>query len=95
MFQGYRSVEINPVLPDEHLTETAFMPRFAKEDAIKTIQHSRSQLQAILHQNIPARELGRKLRMDLDRAMLCALLSDLELGLLSVEYLNDIIENGW
>ncbi|MBU4199639.1 MAG: hypothetical protein KKE37_01830 [Verrucomicrobia bacterium] len=66
-----------------------------REDAIKTIQHRRFQMRAILQQNIPARELGRKLRMELDKSMICCLLSDLELGLLSVEYLNDILENGW
>lgn len=71
------------------------MPRLSKEEAIKTIQYRRSQMRAILQQNIPARELGRKLRMELDQAMLCCLLSDTELGMLSVEYLNDILEHGW
>jgi hypothetical protein len=71
------------------------MPRLSKEEAIKTIQHRRSQMRAILKQNISVRDLGRKLRLEMDRSMLCFLLSDIELGMLSAEYLNDIIENGW
>ena len=71
------------------------MPRLTKDEAIKTIRHRRSQLRAILQQNIPARELGRKFKLELDQSLICCLLSDLELGLLSAEYLNDIIEHGW
>ncbi len=71
------------------------MHKLTKDDAIKTIQHRRSQIQAILRQNIPARDLGRKLVRELEEHMLCGLLSDTELGMLSADYLNDIVEHGW
>ena len=71
------------------------MARLTKDEAIKTIQHRRSQIQAIIKQNIPARELGRKFKVELDQSMICCWLSDVELGMLSVEYLNDIVEHGW
>lgn len=71
------------------------MIRLKKDEAIKSIQHRRAQMKAILKQNIPARDLGRKFRLELDQVMICCLLSDIELGMLSVEHLNDIIENGW
>ncbi len=71
------------------------MPRLTKDEAIKTIQHRRSQMRAILQQDIPARDLGRRLKAELDQAMLCCLMSDAELGMLSAEYLNDVIEHGW
>ena len=71
------------------------MSQLTKDEAIKSIQHRRAQMQAILQQNIPVRELGRKFRLELDQVMICCLLSDIELGMLSVEYLNDILTNGW
>jgi hypothetical protein len=71
------------------------MSRLSKEEAIKTIQHRRSQIQAIVRQNIPTRELGRSLTLKLEHSLLCGLLTDIELGMLSAEYLNDIIEHGW
>ncbi|MBI2439888.1 MAG: hypothetical protein HYV35_00785 [Lentisphaerae bacterium] len=71
------------------------MTRFSKEDAIKTIQSRRAQVEAILRQTIPTSDLSRTLRSTFDRAMLCCDLSDTELSLLSAEYLNDILDNGW
>ncbi|MBI2437662.1 MAG: hypothetical protein HYV36_02455 [Lentisphaerae bacterium] len=71
------------------------MTRLSKEDAIKTIQNRRAQVEAILRQAIPTSDLSRTLRNTFDRTMLCCDLSDTELSLLSADYLNDILDNGW
>lgn len=71
------------------------MTRLSKADAIKTIQNRRAQVEAILRQAVPTSDLGRTLRNMLDRTMLWCDLSDTELGLLSADYLNDILDNGW
>lgn len=71
------------------------MAQLSKADALRTIQHRRNQIRAVFNQNISARELGRTLRDELSRSLLCGMLSDTELGMLSADYLNDILQNGW
>lgn len=71
------------------------MPRYSKAEAITIIQGRRAQIRSVLEEGVPARELGRKLTTELERTLLYAFLSDVELGLLSAEYLNDIVQYGW
>lgn len=49
----------------------------------------------MLEQNVSGPAMSRAMRQTLDSRMVCCTLSDTELGMLSAEYLNDIIENGW
>lgn len=70
-------------------------PRMTRAEALSTIRNRRGQIEQILDQEISPAQLGRRLTRELEHWVFAAFFNDVELNMMSEEFLIELAAHGW